>query len=194
MSAVTVNGTAVANGHASQNIPLAIGTNEILTEVTAENGEQRTYRTIVYRKATNDGNADLIFALIKTVTDSFGDSPSDAMVIAAKSNIEDAVEGYNSLTDSQKVKVTDEQKTELFALYDQLMKAITYITEQSTANYYVEATEGFITNLATKLNADDGEKLTIRLNVDKVSAPISTALGKAVADTFDLTVSEIRLV
>ena len=49
-AAITVNGTAVASGSASQAIALAVGTNTINTIVTAQSGATKTYTLTVTRQ------------------------------------------------------------------------------------------------------------------------------------------------
>lgn len=54
---ITVNGTAVASGALSQNIPLAIGTTNVNVNVTAENGTTtQTYNVAVTRPPSIDDN------------------------------------------------------------------------------------------------------------------------------------------
>ena len=58
MAAVEVNGTAVANGAASHSIPLAVGSNVITVDVTAQDGTTtKTYTITVTRSIST--NADL---------------------------------------------------------------------------------------------------------------------------------------
>jgi gliding motility-associated-like protein len=54
---VKVNGTTVASGTASNNVPLIVGTNTITIVVTAQNGTQQTYTIVATREAS--ANADL---------------------------------------------------------------------------------------------------------------------------------------
>ncbi len=53
---IKVNGSDVNSGEASQNIPLVVGNNTVNIEVTAENGDTKTYEILVTREASNDNS------------------------------------------------------------------------------------------------------------------------------------------
>jgi gliding motility-associated-like protein len=57
---LTVNGTTVASGNASQAIPLSVGSNIITTAVTAQDGTTKSYIVTVTRAASSNAN---LFAL-----------------------------------------------------------------------------------------------------------------------------------
>ncbi|SDC12063.1 LPXTG-motif cell wall anchor domain-containing protein [Pelagirhabdus alkalitolerans] len=56
---VSVNGSEIPSGEASENLPLEVGKNPITVEVTAQNGDKKTYTLTVDRASSS--NADLSY-------------------------------------------------------------------------------------------------------------------------------------